>query len=117
MYNFAISKDTYTAVIKWLETLNEYDDSYEKMRIIEIKTRRIQQKAVLKSDKTPGQQISYMEIEPKSKEVENNLNLDLIIEYIRAENEDLRDGLLHLSETINYFIGEEDDENSIEFIK
>ncbi|RZL45704.1 MAG: hypothetical protein EOP00_16935 [Pedobacter sp.] len=85
MYNFAVSKETYVAVITWLESLHEYDDSYERMRVVEIKTRRIQQKAAAPVKAYDNTQVAYLEIEPK-KETEN-LNLELLLNYIQDSNE------------------------------
>lgn len=114
MYNFAVSKETYVAVITWLENLHEYDDSYERMRVIEIKTRRIQQKAATPQKAYDNTQIAYLEVEPK-KETEN-LNLELLLNYIQESNEmTFQDSLEDLSETIHYFIGEE--EGNIDFLK
>ncbi len=116
MYNFSVDKDTYSAIIEWIEILGEYDNIYEKMRVAEIKTRRIQQKAISKTDTIINKHIPYMEIEKKSDTLNNNLDLELIINYIQSDEEDQLQGFEYLYEAINYFVGENND-NSIDFLK
>jgi hypothetical protein len=118
MYNFAINKETYSSIIGWLEVLGEYDYSYEKMRIGDIKTRRLQQKALRKEEPKKDNLVSsYMDIDPKIDKEESNLNFEIIIEYVNRSYENIEDGLDNLYQTINYFIGEGNNEDSIDIFK
>lgn len=113
MYNFNISNDTYNAVLTWLEVLSEFDYSYEKIRLGEIKTRRLQQKALRKEEyNKQNLEPSYMNIDSLPKK--DNLLFELLITHDNEKDENI--GLDYLSETINYFVGEDND-NSINFLK
>lgn len=117
MYNFSVSKETYKAVVTWLEALGEYDSYYERSKINEIKTRRIEQKAHQKTVNNDSDiAVAYMNIEPKEEKEQPNLNFEMIMEYVQRHNEDIEDSLEELSETISYFTGTEN-ENSIDFLK
>lgn len=115
MYNFSITPETFQAITCWLDVLSEFDFTYEKIRIGEIKTRGVQQKALRKNDiDKEGLELSYKNIEAPSKN--ESLSFEVLVEYVNRKEEDLNDDLETLSETINYFIGTEND-NSIDFLK
>lgn len=115
MYNFKVDTNSYNSIIEWLNILSEYNFTYEKMRIGDIKTRRLQKKASNSQEvKKDNLNISYMDISPKES---SNLSFEIINEFVNRNYEDIQSSLDNLYETINYFIGDENSENSIDFFK
>ncbi|MFN8578432.1 MAG: hypothetical protein U0354_16500 [Candidatus Sericytochromatia bacterium] len=115
MYNFRVDTNSYNSIIEWLNILSEYNFTYEKMRIGDIKTRRLQKKASNKEEtKKDNVNTSYMDIAPKEN---SSLSFEIINEFVSRNYDDIESSLDNLYETINYFIGDEDAENSIDFFK
>jgi hypothetical protein len=137
MCNFRIHNETYSAIVEWLQHLEQYDDIYIRENITDYKTRYIQQKAASKNDPTPpGQEIvtAYMVIsennfsrppesgkknpeEPKFDKSEANLHaleLQVFVDPVNTRA-NLEEELENLSDTLYDFV--DIDDNLIDFLK
>lgn len=127
-YPFDIHKDSYLAVITWLDLLKEYDDFYIKSNIANFKSRKILTQGSFhkesSTEKSPH--ISIDEINTNSLEkdvftyqIRNDNDYKTKFELAWDENftpENLEESLENLSDKISLFKDEEDD-NNIFFIK
>jgi hypothetical protein len=127
-YPFQIHKDSYLAIITWLEIIKEYDDLYIKSSIANFKSRKILNNSFLNKENniktSPHISIDninkdLLEKESFTFQIKNDDNLKTKYEIAWDDNfkpENLEDGLENLSDKISLF-KDEDDDNSIFFMK
>jgi hypothetical protein len=135
MYSFNVHKDTYPAIIQWLNILNIYDDNFKRGNIAEYKSRRIQQQAANMTGSAPTQDFTLINLEvdesnyynpnqeedgvsdkPKIDKADADMHAMELQVYIETveERANLEEELENLSDTLTDFV--DIDDNLIDYL-
>lgn len=124
-YNFEIHPDTFFTITRWLEILNQYDDNYLKESIANYKIRRAQQSFANQNSNFSSLPSIYVENTQTTNIIDSNpnisdidlLEMQTIMEQQQNTISNFHDRLEDLSDRINLYLEDEEDDNLIDFFK